>query len=126
MEMISNDERVLCPPVELIETETTLILKVEIPGVKISDLDVRTTEKAIAINGLRRSKHHSDEKEIFSSQLSYGQIKCTVELPVTIEHGCVEAELVDGILTLIMPKMRISEKKSDRLHRKVEFVAFSN
>lgn len=121
-----NDERILCPPVELIETETTLILKVEIPGVKISDLDVRTTQNAIAINGLRRSKHHSDEKEVFSSQLAYGQIKCTVELPVSIEHRCIEAELVDGILTLIMPKLHILEKNGDRRRRQVEFAAFSN
>jgi HSP20 family protein len=124
--MRSSDERILCPPVELIETETTLILKAEIPGVKISDLDVRTTQNAIVINGLRRSKHHSDEKEIFSSQLAYGQIKCTVELPVTIKHGCVEAELVDGILTLIMPKLHILEKNGDRRRRQVEFAAFSN
>lgn len=124
--MISNDESILCPPVELIETETTLILKVEIPGVKISDLDVRITHNAISIDGLRRSKHYSDEKEIFSSQLSYGQIKCTVELPVTIQHDCVEAELVDGILTLNLPKSQVSETNSDRRQKQVKFVAFSS
>ncbi|WP_175561222.1 Hsp20/alpha crystallin family protein [Hydrococcus rivularis] len=102
--MLLNENRVWYPPIELIETDTALILRAEIPGVKIRDLDVRTTKSLISITGKRHEQHFANEKELICSQLHYGQIECLIELPVPIQNHRVEAELVDGVLTVIMPK----------------------
>jgi HSP20 family protein len=113
--MTFNDDRIWCPLVELAETDTALILRAEIPGVKIRDLDVRTTKDTISIVGKRREQHFSNEKEVFSSQPHYGRLECLVHLPVSIQNERVEAELVDGILTLTMPKAQNKEARQDRL-----------
>jgi HSP20 family protein len=124
MIMKFNEDRVWCPPVELVETSTALILKVEIPGVKIQDLDVRTTENSVAINGKRRLQNFAHEKELIASQMHYGDIKCTVKLPVSIQNERVEAELIDGILTVTMPKVRDRTEMRDWQRTEEEFALF--
>lgn len=103
--MSLREKQVWHPPVELIETETELILKAEIPGVKIKDLEVRTTQNAVSISGKHFVQHLTSQREVISSQLHYGEMQYTVNLPVPIQNERVEAELIDGILTLNMPKL---------------------
>ncbi|MCU0535105.1 MAG: Hsp20/alpha crystallin family protein [Hydrococcus sp. Prado102] len=113
--MTFDEDRIWCPLVELVETDTTLILRAEIPGVKIRDLDVRTAKDTILITGKRSEQHFSDEKEVISSQHHYGRLECLVNLPVPIQNKRVEAELVDGILTLTMPKAQNQKARQDKL-----------
>ncbi|NJK46868.1 Hsp20/alpha crystallin family protein [Candidatus Gracilibacteria bacterium] len=113
--MTFDDDKIWCPLVDLVETDTALILRAEIPGVKIRDLDVRTTKNTISIIGKRREQHFSNEKELFSSQSHYGRLECLVHLPVSIQNERIEAELVDGILTLTMPKAQKQEVRQDKL-----------
>jgi HSP20 family protein len=113
--MTFDDDRIWCPLVELVETETALILRAEIPGVKIRDLDVRTTRDTISIIGKRHEQHFSHEKEVISSQHHYGRLECLVNLPVSIQNEHIEAELVDGILTLTMPKAQNQDANPNKI-----------
>jgi HSP20 family protein len=123
--MILNENQTWCPPVELIATDTELILKVEIPGVKIKDLDVRTSKDRISITGKHHEQHFANEKELIPSQLHYGQIQCTVQLPVPIQNERVEAELVDGILSLTLPKAQKQENTTNKENKPERFALFS-
>jgi HSP20 family protein len=112
--MLIEENQVWCPPVELLETDTALILKVEMPGIRIKDIAVRTTTNAISISGKRQMQHFANEREAICSQLHYGRIQCTIELPIEIQNKRVEAELVDGILTVTMPKVTRQEKATEQ------------
>lgn len=121
--MTLSERQVWHPPVELIETETELILKAEIPGVKISDLEVRTTKKSVSISGKHFVQHLTNKREVISSELHYGEIQYTVNLPVPIQNDRTEAELVDGILTLTMPKLPQSKEIPEKTEKTAIFSA---
>ena len=96
-----------CPAIEFNETEQDLILKAEIPGVDIKHLNINAEPESLSISGVHDHHKSSTEKELIPSQLHYGQLQCTVPLPQKIQIDRVRAELIDGLLTITMPKKHL-------------------
>lgn len=105
-----KQDKTWCPAIEFNETEKNLILKAEIPGVEIKDLNINAESRSISISGIH-NHHQSSEKELIPSQLHYGKLDCQVALPQSIQVDRVEAELIDGVLTITMPKSNIAATK---------------
>jgi HSP20 family protein len=97
-----------CPAIELNETDRSLILKAEIPGVEIKHLNIKAESESISICGIHDRHKPLTEKELIPSQLHYGQLDCNVPLPQPIQVNHVRAELIDGVLTITMPKVNIN------------------
>lgn len=105
---MSEQNKTWCPAIEFNETDEELILKAELPGVKIEDLIINAKTKSIAISGICDPDKSTEEKELIPSQFHYGQIKCNTPLPVAIKSEKATAELVDGVLTITMPKLGVA------------------
>ncbi len=93
------------PAIELKDTENSVILRAEIPGVKGKDLDVRVSAKAVAIAGEHRYDKKAEDKGFFRTQLRYGKFQRVIPLPVAVVNDQVQAQFKDGILTLTLPKV---------------------
>jgi HSP20 family protein len=103
-----NEHKTWCPAIELNENERELILKAEVPGVEIKHLNIHAETDSIAIAGIHDRHELNTEKELIPSQLHYGQLECSVPLPVKIQVNQIRAELIDGVLTITMPKMDLA------------------
>ena len=99
--------KIWCPAIEFNETEQDLILKAEIPGVDIKHLNINAEPESLSISGVHNHHKLSTEKELIPSQLHYGQLQCTIPLPHKIQIDRVRAELIDGLLTITMPKKQL-------------------
>ena len=97
-----------CPAIELNETDKYLTLKAEIPGVEIKHLNINANPKSISISGVHNQHKSATEQEVIPSELHYGQLDCSVSLPQAIRVNRVRAELIDGVLTVTMPKVSIA------------------
>ena len=93
------------PAAELTETEEALHLKLEVPGMEASDLDVEVTADSVSISGERKEESQSEEKGLTRSEFRYGSFSRVIPLPVEIENTNVTAEYKDGILNLTLPKV---------------------
>lgn len=109
---MKEEGKTWCPAIEFNETERNLILKAEIPGVEIKHLNISAEPESISISGTHNQRKSSTEKELIPSQLHYGQLDCNVPLPVKIQVNHVRAELIDGVLTVTMPKVDIAASKA--------------
>lgn len=92
------------PAIELQETETALVLKAQLPGIKPSELDIQVSENAVFLSGEHQEHHKTSEKGLFRSEFHYGQFKRVIPLPTSIHREQVTAAMVSGLLTLTMPK----------------------
>ena len=104
MTVTANKEKTWCPAIEFNETDTSLILKAEVPGVERKHLNVRVKPESVSITGVHPEEEHSAEKEIIPSELHYGQLQCSVPIKVPIQPERAKAELIDGVLTVTIPK----------------------
>lgn len=92
------------PAAELTEVEEALTLKLEMPGMKLEDIEIEATAKSISIKGDRQSQVTKEDRAKTLSEFRYGSFHRVISLPVRIQNTEVKAEYQDGILYLTLPK----------------------
>lgn len=100
------------PAAELIETDEALILKLELPGMEVADINIEATAKSISVSGERKSHEEANMK----SEFRYGTFKRLIPLPVRIQNTEVNAEYKNGILHLTLPKAESEKNKVVRVN----------
>jgi HSP20 family protein len=99
------------PAVELQDTEDSIILRAEIPGVEGKDLDIQVTREAVAISGEHRYEKKAEANGHFRTEFRYGKFQRAIALPVAVQNDQVQAEFKNGILTLTLPKVAEARNK---------------
>ncbi|HLP88204.1 MAG TPA: Hsp20/alpha crystallin family protein [Nostocaceae cyanobacterium] len=99
------------PAAELQVTDTTIILKVELPGIEAKNLDIQVTENSVSISGERKSETKTEVKGFTKSEFYYGKFHRVIPLPTEVDNTKVTAEYKDGILHLALPKTEREKHK---------------
>jgi HSP20 family protein len=99
------------PPAELTETKENLVLKLEIPGMQLRDVNIEATAKSISISGERRTENHGEETDKTHSEFRYCSFQRVIPLPVKIQNTEVKAEYKNGILYLTLPRAEAEKNK---------------
>ncbi len=107
---MNEQNKTWCPAIEFNENDRDLVLKAEVPGVEIKNLNIHAEDESIAISGIHDRHLTGGDKELIPSQLHYGQLQCNIPLPEKIRVKDVKAELIDGVLIITMPKANVISK----------------
>ncbi|MPY86705.1 MAG: Hsp20 family protein [Luteitalea sp.] len=93
------------PVADLYETSESYALVVELPGLRLEDLDLSATPNALTLRGERRAPT-GEPASYVRVERGYGRFTRRFEFPAPIEVSRVSADLSDGVLTVIVPKTR--------------------
>lgn len=92
------------PPTDMYETETHIIVVVEIAGVRHADLKVSLTDRHLAVSGVR---HDSGEHRAYHQmEIHYGEFRTDLELPTSVDADGIEATYREGFLRVALPKSK--------------------
>ena len=100
------------PAVEMHETADAVELKLELPGINPKDLDIRVSEKSVAIKGERKTQSEVTKNGFSRSEFHYGSFQRVVPLPTRMINDQTKADYKDGILTLTLPKAEGDKQKT--------------
>lgn len=115
----SSQEGGLSTPVDIYETDDSVVFKAAVPGVKPEDLDVSVTGDVLTIKGEYKEEQETQQKRNYIRQEHrYGSFSRTLTLPTTVDVNKAKATFDNGILTLEMPKMEAVKPKSVRITAK--------
>jgi HSP20 family protein len=89
------------PPTDVYETEDTLIIRVEVAGMRESDFTISLEERSLTIRGIRQDT--SERRAYHQMEIPFGEFSTELELPYTIVSGKVEATYRDGFLRIVLP-----------------------
>lgn len=103
------------PAAEIEESDDSLDLRLEVPGMKPEDLSIEVTAESVAISGERRSEHKTEEDGRTRSEFRYGRFERTIPLPSRVQNTDAKAEYKDGILHLTLPKAEEEKSKVVRV-----------
>ncbi|MBF2079031.1 MAG: Hsp20/alpha crystallin family protein [Synechococcales cyanobacterium T60_A2020_003] len=92
------------PSMEMEETDDTLYLKIEVPGMESKDLTVEATTDSIVVKGERKSESKTEDKGIVRSEMHYGSFERRIPLSSAVQVDQIQGECKNGILTLTLPK----------------------
>jgi HSP20 family protein len=99
---LSND---FTPRVDIFQTENEVVIKAELPGMSEQDpLDIRVTPESVTIRGeIKRDQAYQTE-QCCHQECFYGTFLRVVALPVEVYTEKANAEYINGLLTITLPK----------------------
>ena len=97
------------PRVDVIDEETEVRVKAEVPGMSKDNLEVTLADEYITIKGETREEK-KEEGEFYRSEIRRESFARTVHLPAKVDGEQAKASFKDGILEVTMPKVEQPEK----------------
>jgi HSP20 family protein len=92
------------PLVNITEDKDAFYICAELPGVKSDELDIQATENNISISGKRRIESEGENVKYHRREREAGTFSRVIGMPSNVESDRVAAKLVNGVLTLTVPK----------------------
>jgi len=92
------------PAMDLYENKDSLILKVELPGMKREDIDLCLQDGTLTVSGERKADEAIKNVESHRLERFYGRFQRAMVLPVSVNPDAVKASYTDGVLTVVLPK----------------------
>ena len=103
------------PKVDVIDRETEVVVKAEVPGVEKKDIDISVGEHTVTIRGETRHEEKEEKGEYYRCEISRGAFSRTVALPAAVDGAKAKASFKDGVLELTLPKMEKAKRHSIKL-----------
>lgn len=102
---VMNRSNIWRPPTDIHETSNAITVKIELAGMRESDLDVTLYPDALVVSGERKDDHEHDESICYhEAQVRYGPFRIELFIPGEIEREQVRATYEDGFLHILLPK----------------------
>jgi len=92
------------PAVDVYEDAQALVLKLEIPGVKPEDLDVRLENQTLTVKGERKLEGDLKQENFHRIERRFGRFARTFTLPPTVDTEALTASYDAGVLTVTVAK----------------------
>jgi HSP20 family protein len=92
-------------PLNVTETETQLIVRAQVPGLRESDLEVRVTPRAVCITGSGSEPSEQPEEQSAMSGRLADRIFCVLNLPSEVEPVRAVASFDNGVLEIELLKV---------------------
>lgn len=97
--------------IDMYQTKDNVIIKSTIAGVKPEDIDITVANDMVTVKGSRKKEETISQDDYFYQECYWGNFSRSVIIPVDIDSESIEADLKDGILTIIIPKAAKAKTK---------------
>jgi HSP20 family protein len=92
------------PAVDVYEDAQKLVLKLEVPGIRKEDLDIRVEGRTLSVKGERRFEAEEKEENFHRIERRFGSFVRSFTLPNTVDVDNIEAQATDGVLSISLNK----------------------
>jgi len=96
--------RIWSPPVDILERENEVILKVDLPEMNQNDIEIKVEENTLIIRGERKFIQETPHGNYLQIERPYGTFKRTFAIPRMIDLEKIKAAYKDGVLRIVLPK----------------------
>ncbi len=108
-EMRVHSELTWEPPTDIIETDSEIVVAVDIAGMSGKDISVVTDGTLLRISGTRRSLSAPGIKQFHMLEIQCGPFGRAIELPSRVDPSKVSAHYAKGLLHIRIRKLAPSE-----------------
>ncbi len=99
------------PPVDVYEDEHKVILKLEVPGMKQEDFDIRVENNTLTVRGERKFEKEEKEENFHRIERRYGSFYRAFTVPSTVNTENVAASYDAGVLKIELEKRAEAKPK---------------
>lgn len=104
------------PVADVLENDDAFMIKVELPGLDKDQINVDVKENILTIKGERTDENEVKNDKVYQRERFQGKFQRAFSLPSTVEADKIEAEFVDGLLKITIPKAPKEKPKQITVH----------
>lgn len=94
----------LQPRIDVIETETSVEVTADIPGIEPEAVNISLAGNMLTIAGCHPKRAASEKDEVHRHERPEGRFSRSIPLPVSVEHDSVNAVARNGVLEITLEK----------------------
>ncbi len=99
------------PDIDVIEERDRFFIKVDLPGLKKEELDIKVEGRFLTLKGERKQEKETKDKNYYACERFYGVFTRYIELPTDVKADQVKASYKDGVLEIELPKTEGAKAK---------------
>ena len=99
------------PHMDVIEVDNAYVIEADLPGMAVADINVQVEANKLIIAGERKSEQHGHTSHFTHFERAYGKFQRAFTLPEGVDTNAVEANYVNGVLTVNVPKSAEAQSK---------------
>jgi HSP20 family protein len=103
------------PAVDIVEGENDLVMKADVPGIDLKDIDIRLENGTLTIKGERKFEKAENGRGYHRVERAYGSFARSFALPETVDTEKVTADYKEGVLTVTIPKKEVAKPRSVKI-----------
>ena len=104
------------PAVDVYEDAQKVVLKLEVPGIRREDLDIRVEGRILTVKGERKFETEEKEENFHRIERRYGSFYRAFTLPSTVDTENVGASYNAGVLKLELKKKPEAQPKQIKIN----------
>ena len=103
------------PAINVLETETDYTVEVAAPGLSKDDFEVNINNDGdLTIKMEKKSDEKEQKAHYLRREFAYSKYEQTLILPDDVEKEHIAARVVNGVLTVTLPKIKVDVQKIGR------------
>jgi HSP20 family protein len=103
------------PAVDVYENGEKVVLKLDVPGIKEEDLDIRVENQTLSVRGERKFEKEEKEENFHRIERRYGSFFRSFSLPTTVDTENVDASYNAGVLKLELKKKASAQPRQIKI-----------
>ena len=103
------------PNTDVYTTDTGLVVKVELPGMKSENLEITMEENRLRISGNRPDACRAHHCNFLVMEISYGPFVSELELPPGFDLAQAKAVYVNGFLRIDVPAAKTPQARTTKV-----------
>jgi HSP20 family protein len=86
------------------ETAQSVIIRLEVPGMRKEDLDISIRANMLVVRGVKHSEGEHEGRRYSLMERAFGTFERSIPLTHDVDREQTEVSYRDGVVTVIMPK----------------------
>lgn len=114
---VIRPQKVFSPPTDVYETESELVIKIEIAGINPDAVSVSVYKDGITIRGVRRGIHtqHVRKCSYHLAEINYGVFERHLPLFIPVNERLAKATYQQGFLLITLPRSNKIKTKTIKI-----------
>jgi HSP20 family protein len=103
-DMPSAWQSVAWPLIDIADQEHEYVIKAEVPGCGIEDIELSVSGNTLTIRGEKKQEQEVKERGYYHVERSFGSFRRDLNLAGDVDIAKIDAECRNGVLTVRLPK----------------------
>lgn len=98
----AQQQAVWAPAVDVMSSDGDLVIKAELPGVKMEDVDITVQNGVLTISGEHKAEAEGERGGYHIRERRYGSFRRSMTLPEGTNEDQIKARFEDGVLEVLV------------------------